>query len=66
VTDTSGTDNSRLSDLVEEIQTKIEEIKATIQPAWDQMAADVKAKAQEISDTIDQKLAELGQRLSER
>jgi uncharacterized membrane protein len=66
VTDTSGTDNSRLSGLVTEIQAKVEEIKAVIQPAWDQMAADVQAKAQEISDAIDAKLDELGQALVNR
>jgi uncharacterized membrane protein len=66
VTDTSGTDSSRLSGLVEEIKAKIEEIKTTIQPAWDQMAADVQAKAQEISDAIDAKLDELGQALVNR
>lgn len=64
MTDTA--DNSRLNQLVNDIKAKVEEIKATIQPAWDAMAADVKARAQEISDDIDAKLDELGQALINR
>jgi len=67
MTDTAGTDdNSILSGLVDDIQAKIEEIKAAVAPAIQELAADVQARVQEISDTIDQKLAELGSRLSER
>lgn len=67
MTDTSGTDDTgRLSGLVEEIKAKITEIKAQVEPALQQLAADAQAKVQEISDTIDQKLNELGQALVNR
>jgi hypothetical protein len=64
MTDTSS--DSRASALVEEIKSRIEEIKVQMQPAFESLAAKARTKVEEISDDIDQKLDELGALLGSR
>ena len=55
-----------LEQLVADLQQKISEIKAVVQPAWEQLAADVAAKANELSDAIDAKVEEIKQAVQNR
>jgi hypothetical protein len=59
-------DNSRLDQLVTELQQKVTEIKAVVQPAWEQLAADVRTKADELSDAIDAKIEEIKAAVQQR
>jgi F0F1-type ATP synthase membrane subunit b/b' len=58
--------DSRLGQLVDELQAKIAEIKATVQPMWEQLQQDVRAKADEISDAIDAKVEEIKAAVQQR
>ncbi len=64
--DTPTEDNSRLSNLVDEIKQAVTEIKAEVGPKLAELADDARQRVQTIQDKIDQKLDELGNALLDR